>query len=92
MPPKPVYSYPLIQRINPAIRGLSGSPLGADGTQAPGWGTSPGTRSGVRARWDPNPALGLAMRLMERPAVGRAERSGGGRWRGRGLSLARVRA
>src|SRR5271166_218002 len=54
------------ERRLPLARVRVGSPggrtLAAYGTQGPRWGEPPGPRSRVRARWDPKPALGLAIR------------------------------
>src|SRR5271155_769442 len=55
-------------------------------------GNPPAPRSRVRTRWDPEPALGLAIRPGRSGPRLRAGRSGGGLWRGRGSCLSRVRA
>ena len=69
------------------------APRAAYGTQAPRWGETPGPRSRDRARWDPEPALGLAIR----PAGAWARVSGGpirrrvGWWQGLPLARGGVR-
>ena len=66
-------------------------PLSAIGPKTPRWGERPRPPSRDQGRWDPKPALGLAMR----PAAASGRRVGGrSRWRsvsGTGLPLARVR-
>src|SRR5262249_27606056 len=42
-----------------------GSPRAGYGTQAPRWGETPAPGPRVRARWDPEPALELAIRASE---------------------------
>ena len=58
--------------------GLSGSPARPMGPKPPGGGKAPAPRSRIRARWDPEPALGLVIRPVSAWARVRARRSGGG--------------
>jgi len=66
-------------------------PPRAIGPKGPRWGETPGPRSRGRGRWDPQPALGLAIR-PEAAVVGGFGRSdpGGQSVRGAVLPLARV--
>jgi hypothetical protein len=49
---------------------------GSYGTLGPGWGGTPGPRSGRGTPEDPESALGLAMRSVATTRAGSVERSG----------------
>jgi hypothetical protein len=62
----------------------------AYGTKRPRWGKAPGPRSRIRARWDPKPALGLAIRRAVTCPGPRAGRSGRTVGEGRGSCPSRA--
>jgi hypothetical protein len=64
---------------NGGIRVCLGPPARPMGPKAPGGGKTPAPGSRVRTRWDPKPALGLAIRPVAHGSMGlgRGDPAGG---------------